>query len=300
MPQLKPIAAVLILTIGMISLFIACGDDDDDGISHCTPGTLNCICTEMNECGEGLVCDSTGRCITAGTGGDGTDTDVLPELGGYAPDQYANPAAMCDPQPTNMNLIADAEGWVGQCQNRFGLQGVWFSYTDQDNQGGGESTIALDLTNAGTGKVCASGVAGQVKHGFFSTYWGAGIAVNLCESGGDNSVVSVLGGCALFDSRTTIIGFRITFETEQMPDSQLRIQFSENGRQESTYIPIVASGTADYLFEDAAVFYSTDTDVPPIHPTEIEALQFQVSTIETADVPFNFCVSDITPILGYQ
>lgn len=113
--------------------------------------------------------------------------------------------------------------------------------------------------------------------------------------------------CSLFDPRTQIVGFRITVEGDDIPSSsdgilsELRVQFREEGRAESTYIVVDGPGTADYLFEDARVQYAVDrgdTSVPGINPDLVYALQFQITTIPEADTPFSFCVSKVEPILG--
>ena len=303
----------------------ACGGGDDNkDDDSCMPGTVGCECTIAQTCGVGLACEGN-KCVAEtgdtdsadGTqsekntddseeeGSDGEDDDdkndtVDSEQDTYDSDHFANPDADCDPQPTNIALTADDEGWVGQCENRFGLQGVWYAYDDNDD--GGASTIEIDFSDAASGKICTSGIAGEVQFELFSAYWGAGIGLNICETGGDDSEIITLGECTLFDERTNIIGFTITIEGEQLPadGSELRVQFKEDSRTESAYIVVEGPGTADYLFEDAEVGYAVaegDTEVEGCHPELLEALQFQVSTIEGADTPFEFCVSEVKPIL---
>jgi hypothetical protein len=283
----------VVLLAELTGFVSACGDKDTGKEGECT------------DCEDDAGID--GGAVDTGTG---TGEDELPPIR-YEDDQYGNPEAGCDPQPEEIALTAEltdeGEGaWVGQCENRFGLQGAWFAY--DDNEDGGISEITMDYSEAPSGKVCASGVGGQVWYDDYAKYWGAGFGVNICTTGEEDArVVDTLGECTLFDPRTKIIGFRVTVEGDQIPagpagaDPQLRVQFAEEDRAESTYLVVdAAGGTADYMFEDAVVKYAVDrgdTDVEPIHVDKIIALQFQVSTTAEGDTPFSFCVSDIMPIL---
>ncbi len=287
---------ILVMISFLISAMVTgCGTDDDG-----------------NSC-EGDACNTdTGSDTTQDSMEDtGSDTgEGLPPLDNFETDQYANPEAGCDPQPEEMMLTAeiseDGGAWVAQCANRFGVQGAWFSYNDRSD--GGNSEITMDYSQAVNGKVCATGVGGQVWYQDFAKYWGAGFGVNLCTMGDEeNRVVGTLGACTLFDPRTHIIGFRITVEGDDIPagpggaDPQLRVQFSEEGRKESAYIIVSGPGTADYFFDDALVHYKVnegDTDVEGTHVELINALQFQISTVPEVDTTFSVCVSNIIPILG--
>ena len=277
-------------------LLNACGGDDD---GTCAVGTLGCDCNSAGYCQGDLVCNASNTCEVAGSDSTdpvSTDSDSEP-LGTdtFDSDHYANPAAGCDPQPENIYLTADETGWVDQCQNRFGIQGSWYDYTDQDGNGGGTSEITLDLSQAATGKVCAQGTAGAIQFGFSGTYWGCGIALDICDG-------HSLSACDLYDPRTNIIGFRATVEGE-LPATEIRVQFAETGnRNESAYLRVQGPGTADYLFADAQVWYSlededTEASLPPANVESIMSIQFQVATIDDVDTAFNFCVSDVRPIL---
>lgn len=281
-----------IMTIIVTALVVACNSDSDNqAISNPDSGQRS---TDTNT--------SDNQTDTA----TGTEETLMPIV--YDSDQYGNPEAACDPQPEEVVLTAEVteeSAWVGQCANRFGLQGAWFAYTDKED--GGLSTITMDYSAAPTGKICATGTGGKVYYEAYDKYWGAGFGVDICTMGTeDTPVEGTLGDCTLFDSRTNIIGFRITVEGDQIPsgpdgaDPQLRVQFAEYERAESTYLIVDGPGTADYLFADAVLKYAIDrgdTDVPPINVGLIKTLQFQVSTTTVEDTPFSFCVSDIMPIL---
>ncbi len=272
-------------------------------------------------CGEDNTDEAHGSCTDcvedSATADTGTGDSELPPIR-YEDDQYADPDAGCDPQPEialTAELTDEGDAWVDQCANRFGLQGVWFPY--DDNEDGGLSEIIMDYSGAAEGRICASGTAGMVYYEDYAKYWGAGFGVNLCSTESDDGTVvdAPLGECTLYDPRTKIIGFRITIEGDQIPsgpdgaDPQLRVQFAELERassetvssSESTYIIVdPAGGTVDYMFEDAAVYYAVnrgDEGVPPIDTNKVISLQFQVSTTPAEDTPFSFCVSDIMPIL---
>lgn len=291
MSKLKSFLYTTVLMTVVAVFPAACGDDEPEGEGGTDP------------CADGS-CDSETESETAT---DTAEADTLDPIR-YEDDQYGNPDAECDPQPEEIALtaeITDDGAWVAQCENRFGLQGAWFSYTDNDD--GGNSEITMDYSEAEDGRICASGIGGLVWYEDFGKYWGAGFGVDICTMGTEEErIEGTLEDCTLYDDRTKIIGFRITVDGDEIPsgpdgaDPQFRVQFSEVGRTESTYIVVDGPGTADYLFEDALVHYAVDrgdTDVPPIDSDKIKALQFQISTVEEVDTPFHVCVSDIKPIL---
>lgn len=299
MLKMKRIGFGLVFMYGAMGLMAGCGDDD--------PAT--------SPTGSDDPTTTDNDSDTGETGGTDTEQDSeteneLPPLDNFDSDQYANPEAGCDPNPEEIKLTAEivddgASAWVGQCTNRFGLQGAWFSY--DDNNDGGNSEITMDYSQAPAGKICASGTGGLVWYEDYAKYWGAGFGMNLCTTGPEDArVEETLGGCSLFDPRTKIIGFRITVDGDEIPagpagaDPQFRVQFAEDGRTESTYIIVPSAGTADYYFDDALVHYAVnrgDSDVPGINADMVKALQFQISTVVEVDTPFSVCVSDIQPIL---
>jgi hypothetical protein len=295
---------MVVFMAGSMMFAYACGGGDDTGADGDA---------DTDTDGDTDTDSDSDSDTDADTGTEDTDTGSSGSVDNYDSDQYGNPAIVCEPPAPNTTVLVSevttdtagtSSAWVNSCMNRLGVQGAWYSYSDSDGSGGGTSTITMDYTGAAgaDGKVCTSGTGGMVQFELYGTYWGTGLGVNICESGGDTSVKSTLQDCTLFDPRTKIIGFRITISGE-MPvgGGQLRVQFAEPDRNESAYIVVSELGTADYLFADAAVQYAVDrgdTDVVPIHPELIESLQFQISTVVDVDTTFNFCVSDIQPILG--
>ncbi len=193
-------------------------------------------------------------------------------------------------------LKADADGNIGE--NKWGISGTWFSYSDAND--GGDSTITASVS--ATGGYCAVGEASQIQNGedgnpAYSTYWGAGIGFNLCYDdtieGTDDDKALTIADCTAGDV-SKIIGFKLTV-TGSLPTTELRVTMTEKGRNESTFINAkVLDVHETYLFEKATVLYDATAD--PIDVSKVKALQFQVSTATSGATPFDFCIENIEPI----
>ena len=172
---------------------------------------------------------------------------------------------------------------------------------DSDPEVETPTTSEIEVTNDGEGKICAEGVVvGPFDDIGWDRLWGAGFGINFCqdESNGDKIP---LGECPRDLSR--LIGVRLTV-TGELP-SELRIQFEDNFagdddvKGDNGYI--VAESVdepADYLFEDAAVFYLSEDSRPELHPELFTSLQIQIAAKEGVIEEYSFCIEDIEVILS--
>jgi len=203
-------------------------------------------------------------------------------------------------------LMVDENGAI--TPNVWNISGTWYTYDDNtagDTGIPGTSTITGSVSATGKG-YCAVGTSamtidndgdGSVD---YSVNWGAGIGFNICAF--SETDVHTIATCP--NNLSTLTGFTLTIAATEFPASELRVTFAEgvepNVRNESTYID--AASVAElgvpytYLFADAEVGYLSDPSTAPINIPEVKALQVQVSSVTTADTPFNFCVEDITPV----
>ena len=165
------------------------------------------------------------------------------------------------------------------------------------------SRSSIDYVNDGTGKICASGTVVGPHDGIgWDRLWGAGFGLNFCQTESNGDKIP-LGECPTDMSR--LRGFRLTV-TGTMP-SELRIQFEDNfeGTDEiagdNGYI--VAQGLdvpADYMFEDAEVFYIPENGRPELRPELFTGLQFQIATQQGVVEPYEFCIEGIEVILAEE
>jgi len=170
---------------------------------------------------------------------------------------------------------------------------------DPDSGIPGTSTINGMVSNTGKG-YCANGTSAMTidnnEDGSpdYSVNWGAGVGFNLCAV--SETEVYTIGTCP--NNLSNLTGFRLTIVAAEFPASELRVTMAEEGRNESTFINAEKVATLgqsyDYLFADAVVGYDSGAD--PINIPNVNALQIQVSSVTSADTPFDFCVEDITPI----
>lgn len=190
-------------------------------------------------------------------------------------------------------VLTTADGddyWVGRETNSCGAQGSWFTYRDADNAekrpDGTGSTIELYRNGAA---VCAKGNAMQADPPDY-TLWGAGIGLNLCDDGGALPIST----CVNSPKLASMIGFRLS--VTGVAGSAFRVTMGQADREENCFITaneadITNGATVDYLFADATVEYSPSD--PLVDATQVRALQLQVASSETADVPFDFCVQSV-------
>ena len=179
------------------------------------------------------------------------------------------------------------------------IWGAWYTF-------GGEGSVFTPLegdpVEASGGQICFSGTVAQVIGGDYATYYGAEIGFDLCGMPGDMS------NCDQWmppefcswapESKHTVSECGISLNTISfditgtLPSTELRINFKETGRDENTYLVVASTGTYVGNVDDADVGY--DTSAPPLNKDIVEAIHFQVSSTESSEVPFDFCISNLT------
>ena len=232
---------------------VGCGDDDNDN-------------TPIQDGGPNNGTDSNTSVVQP--------TDSQPQL----------PTGPC-------MLNADASNAIVRTTNSCGVQGVWFTYAD---------TVAssVEIYRGAAGQVCARGTAEQAEADDTWKTWGAGIGLTLC--GFDDGTDVPISQCAAAPKLATMLGFRI--KMTGAAGKELRVTMGEyliadgKNREESTFITakeddLTNGAVVNYLFEKATVEY--DASAPPLDPTQVRALQLQVSSNKQAPVPFDFCVESL-------
>lgn len=275
-----------------------------------------CTLTSALALGAG-ACSSSG--MTGGTGSGGS--------GGSGNNLF----------PGGIPLIPTDTGFVDDRSNT-GIVGPWYAYadtagpaanaTDTDfvdsscNKGHfTESQCSSVMPTPGrtfpptSGKgMCGSGVGAVVLPGTngqpdYSDIWGAGIALDFNNLGGD------AGAKGTFDlSKYKGIGF--TFSGDMIPTNKMRVNFPFVGEHADPTDPTKADspywkgdsldhsplanntpvkiywnevGGPDYLTKQ------TPPITPPaFDPTKVQSIQFQVFTNASTTTPFSFCVDNLT------
>jgi hypothetical protein len=239
-------------------------------------------------CGGGNSGDDDGG--TGGTGG----------TGGAGGSGGANPDA----------ITWTADGWVDPMANSFGIQGPWYSYNDCMNAEPAGLPCTMPETSmmgpddklgwtASVEKICTKGVAPKVVNDStgmpaYSLQWGAGIALDLNNAGGEmdvkNDFNAVMAG---------VKGFMVDIITNTTPpqpaDVRVNIKTKATGDGSHFVTAILPAANLQVLFADAA---QGSWVMPPSALTQeaLESIQFQVYTNATAEKPFDFCVSNLRVI----
>ena len=178
------------------------------------------------------------------------------------------------------------------------MWGAWYTFGGLDSvfdPPEGEPVLADN------GQICFSGTVAQVLGGDYSTYYGAAIAFDLCGMPAD------MRTCDQWmppeycswppESRHTITECGISLNvisfsiTGVLPDTELRVQFQERDREESTYLVVASVGGFRGVVDDATIGY--DASAPPLHKSLVEAIHFLVASKEWGPTPFDFCISNL-------
>ncbi len=230
----------------------------------------------------------------------GGDGDGDGDLDGDTGEEDTNPVTTDDTGGGGggtTSLMPSTEGWLDQTDD--GFQGAWYTYTDNDD--GGNSTIVPaegdPFTNDGS-ELCVSGEASLVVDEEWSTYWGAGVGMDLCANTADQDPPEkkyTLSTCPFnADLANQFLG--VEFDIDGTWGDELRCSFKEADRIESAYVEITSSGHQECLVEEAQVWYDTEQDLTDV--TKIEALQFQIATNATSATAFEFCISNLKAVMA--
>lgn len=249
------------------SAFVAMACSDDNGTAPDAEMT--------NSTGSGGGGNSTGGsgATTSSTGGSTAST------GGTS---------------SGSNMVAitpDMSGWVEGSTNSVGIQGAWYSYNDCNtsptnctmNQVPPEGSFE----NVG-GKMCTSGsTAAVAMESDFSTIWGAGIALDLNNSGGTDGMKMAYNADA-----EGVVGFSFNI-TGTAPGLRVNITSVPAGDDSHFVGGMVGENTV--LFADAmqGSWVTTKTD---LDTTQLLAIQFQIPTVMNQSVDFDFCVENLAAI----
>jgi hypothetical protein len=219
-------------------------------------------------------------------------------------------------------LPPDSTGWVdGMGTGTTMIQGAWYGYGDSTGPDG--TTASGDCEKLGghavaecsmiitppfgsfpntAGKMCTKGVAAKVlpmagmTAGDYTNMWGAGIALDLNNTGGDAGVKSPYNANA---NHVTGFGFTI----DKVPLAGIRVELPTAATGSSSAFwggsmnapsPLHAGRNEFRWIDVSGPFYLTSP--PPFDPTTIMSLQFHVATGTGSESPYEFCISDLTAL----
>jgi hypothetical protein len=232
--------------------------------------------------------------------------------------------------PTDTGFVDDRSGT--------GIIGPWYTYADTAGPAANAADTDFEHSSCNKGHfmatqcssvmptpgqpfppmqgkgMCASGIGAVVLPGTngqndYSDIWGAGIALDFNNLGGD------AGAKGTYDlSKYKGIGF--TFSGDMIPVNKMRVNFPFDGEHFDPTDPTKADspywegadkdhstlnnntmvkiywdqvGGPDYLTKQTPAI-----DPPPFDPTKVQSIQFQVFTNASTTTPFSFCVDNLT------
>jgi hypothetical protein len=258
-----------------------------------------------------------------GCGEDDGNNNTPPEDGGNGNDTSTDTGT--EPPPNNL-ILSDEAGVIQP--NIWGINGVWGPYDD----GAGSTATG---TPTATGGMCITGHAAQVIGEEYSTYWGAGSGFSLCydDTGTEKTIgtcptvmTNIIGFRATITANTFPAGeLRVLMAEKYMDlsgnalvtdENVTKLILDENGnptvdttgaapkdRKENTYVLVDEAATTagtpqEFLFSASKVQYAGNPDDPALalDPNRVRALQFQVSTLTTAEYDFDFCLENLEAI----
>ena len=215
------------------------------------------------------------------------------------PDPDSDPETEKEVKKTEQEVRIEfsSSGRISEDQNELHIQGFWDEYRGLD------SKISKEIDDDAE-QVCVDGYITppppeeDESEMDYQNYFGAKVGFFLCTDDADTP--HPLEDCPLYDSlEQDLIGikFDLDAEDDSLPGGILRLQFSEEGRPDGTYVEVEQGDDQTVYFEEAAILYEDDAD--PIDEGKINRIDFYVSTgdipedDETDRFEFEFCISNI-------
>jgi hypothetical protein len=192
---------------------------------------------------------------------------------------------------TPVPLVPDQTGWVQGTDNSVGIQGAWYAYDDCTNSPTNctknHQPPSGSFPNTG-GKMCTSGTTVAVANqADFSTEWGAGIALDLNNSGG------ATGQKMPYNAQTNgVIGFFMNI-TGTAPGLRINITSVPTGDNAHFVNGVVGPNTVQFSDAKQGSWVTTKMD---LDTTQLLAIQFQIPSAMSKTVDFNFCVENLSAL----
>lgn len=230
--------------------------------------------------GGGTMPSGSGGSSTPGPGG-GTGGDATSSGNGGAATATGN----------MVPLTVDATGWVDKGGNTVGIQGPWYSYDDCTDSPGMctmNHTPGMGAFANMDGKMCTKGTTYAVKaEADFSKEWGAGIALDLNNTGGMDAMK------APFDATAAhVIGFAMNI-TGTAPG--LRVNITSVAAGNDSHYKAGMVGANSVLLSQ--VKQGSWVKMPAaLDPTHLLAIQFQIPSVMGKAMDFDFCVEGLSAI----
>jgi hypothetical protein len=226
-----------------------------------------------------------------GTGGDTTATGN----GGSAPGGSGSPgtgtAGAMAVAGNTVPLTVDATGWVDKGGNTVGIQGPWYSYddcTDSPMACTANHTPGMGAFANTGGKMCTKGTTYAVKaEADFSKEWGAGIALDLNNSGGDNAMKLPYDATA-----NHVTGFAMTISGTA---PGLRVNITSQAVGDNAHFKAGVVGQNSVLLSEVKQGSWVTTKMA-LDQTMLLAVQFQIPSVMGKAVDFDFCVEGLAAI----
>lgn len=188
-------------------------------------------------------------------------------------------------------LMPDSTGWVQGTDNDVGIQGAWYAYDDCTDSPGACTQNHLPASgtfdNTG-GKMCTSGTTVAVMNqADFSKEWGAGIALDLNNTGGTD------GKKMPFDAQAAnVIGFSMNI-TGTAPGLRINITSVPAGNDSHFITAATGPNTVELSKVKQGSWVTTKA---ALDTTQLLAIQFQIPTQMSKAVAFNFCVDSLAAL----
>lgn len=198
--------------------------------------------------------------------------------------------------PTGTGLaITPTNGWVAGTTNGVGIQGAFYTFSDAAGTPPGDTTMTPASFEAAGETICVSGVASQVQGTppAYGQYWGGGVGLNLAEPGAMMP--------ALPWDRGNVTGFSFNVTGTAIPAAfRFKATFYEGAAINEDYCVGAAAGPNSIRFDQIVnECYVGGLGAPALAPAaQLSAIQWQVATVVEESTPFDFCIENLTALMG--
>ncbi|HEY3493269.1 MAG TPA: hypothetical protein VGK73_01230 [Polyangiaceae bacterium] len=229
--------------------------------------------------GSGAGGSSAGTAGTAGAGGSGGSAGK-----GGASGSGGSSGGACTLPGQGLELVMGPgdypdSGWIDRSGNCLGIQGAVYAYADTRGS-------SIELTPA-NGRICVEGVSAQVLGGDYANYWGTMVVVQL-NNPGTGALLSYNA------AQYGIDGFEFRLSGPDVPD-EVRPEITAHPQLQYCK-QVCASGEQSILFSEAHLECWDGTNGATPNASAIVTLHFRVPSNPFGDVPFEFCIDDLTAI----
>jgi len=203
-----------------------------------------------------------------------------------------------------VSIYPNAEGWLDSSLNSLGMQGAWYTFSDETTKMWPVSGETVPTE----GGICFNGTDLEVLdlngdgQPDWSEIWGAGLGFDLCATGledPDAYTRNPMGGCPLnpeMDLQVQGFAFEISGSIQA---EELRLVFVEEDAGQSAYVSLPVGeyeGWVEGYMTDAMVWWDPTVKPEGTLPKNVRSVYLLIPANLSGPVSWDFCIHAVYAI----